>query len=145
MRTFILLALLLGSLASLTTHAAVYRCGGTFSDVPCGDDAEVHEVFGEGSESLKDLDRKAADTCLQGARENGLLGNPGSAQAQPVGKRKVALFDVRGRNVMAVYLTVAISEHNPETGAFMPPKQYDCVATKDLLRVLSISAQGGEE
>lgn len=123
------------------SHAgAVYRCGNTFSESPCGEDAVKHEIFGEDSESLKGLDDKAADTCLTGIIRAGLLGNPENPRVVPTSRRKSEIVDFKGSKLMGTRIQVAISEMNPNTGVYIAGKQYQCVLTPDLERVLKTEA-----
>jgi len=122
--------------------AAVYRCGDTFYDSPCGDDAIEHEVFGEGAQSTANLDDKAAQTCLQALLEQHMLGNPQGVVAAPASKRKSRVIKKHGTSLMGYQLMVAVREMNPNTGMFNPPTHFECVLTPDLLRVLEVVAPG---
>lgn len=115
---------------------AVYRCGNTFSESPCGDDAVKHEIFGEDSESLKGLDDKAATTCLEGILRAGLLGNPDNPRVVPTSRRRSEIVDFKGSKLMGTRIHVAISEMNPNTGMYAAAKPFQCVLTPDLERVL---------
>lgn len=130
-------------LLSFQANAAVYRCGDTFSDSPCGDDAVEHEVFGEGAESTANLDDKAAQTCLSALVAQHMLGNPKGVVAAPASKRKSRVIKKHGTSLMGYELTVAVREMNPNTGMFNPPIHFQCVLTPDLLRVLEVVAPGG--
>jgi len=121
----------------------VYRCGNTFSSEPCGADAEEQTIFGADAESTKNLDEKSAAVCLENAINGGLLGNPGGAQVQAVTTRKSRIVDFKGRSLMGFHMRVAISEMNAMTGAYNPPRHFDCVLTPDLSRVFSVAPMGG--
>lgn len=131
-------------LMALHSSAAVYRCGDTFSDSPCGDDAVEHDVFGEGAESTANLDDKAAQTCLQALLEKHMLGNPQGVVAAPASKRKSRVIKKHGASLMGYHLMVAVREMNPNTGMFNPPIHFECVLSPDLLRVLEVLVPGGE-
>lgn len=132
-------------LLSFTASAAVYRCGDTFSDSPCGDDAVEHAVFGEDAESTANLDDKAAQVCLQQLIASHMLGNPQGATAGPASKRKSRVVKKHGTSLMGYQLLVAVREMNPNTGMFNPPNHYECVLTPDLLRVLDLRVPGDDQ
>jgi hypothetical protein len=127
-RTLLLLAALA---APLTLHAQpVYRCGNTFSNIPCSADATpVRPSAAPAAPSVG-----AEQVCL--ARIRAQFRDPASVRIEQVTGPKSEIIDYHGgRLVVKTYLlTVSM----PQSAVYLGESRFECQLTENLQRVLSL-------
>lgn len=109
----------------------VYRCGDTFSQVPCAPDAKELNVRADGS--------KAPTSGICGERLRGELGvtDADSLRITASSDGKLAPFEYTGKKILARHYQLSVASRQP-SGAYQPAGRYACITSEDGFRVLSL-------
>jgi len=130
------LLVLAGVLASArAAEPKVYRCGDTYSQVPCGDNATQPKLYGargaaEASAMVKATGCAAA--VAQGQPDDGLDWQLLDA-SEPVAE----LINVHGAQVLGFRLVVTMAQTTAQ-GQRLPGGRFSCAVSQDFQRVLSM-------
>jgi hypothetical protein len=130
--------------ASMSVGAQqLYKCGNTYSQTPCGADAQQKKVFsaapdapaGTGGANLSGY-----DLCVARATDKIRGPNPDAIRVQPVGTRVAEVTTHAGQSVMAhrYQFDVQILQNS---GVYGPPVRWSCWVSEDQRRVLNAYGQ----
>lgn len=133
-------ALLLPGLVSTAVSAGeanVYRCGDTYSQIPCGDNATQPKLYGaRGTTDASAMDKaKSCVVAVAKSRfEEGL-----DWQLLDASEPEAELIPVHGSQILGYRLTVTMAQVSSQ-GQRLQTAQFACAVSQDLQRVLSLQA-----
>jgi len=130
------IALLLVGVAT-TAHAAdtkVYRCGDTYSQVPCGNDASQPKLYGTqgGNASAMEQAASCAAAIAQREQQDGVEWALQDA-IEPVAE----LVPAHGSQVLGYRIDIVMTQTTLQ-GQPLHTARYRCAVSQDLRRVLSV-------
>lgn len=125
------------AVAMTAAHAAdtkVYRCGDTYSQVPCGNDASQPKLYGTQGGNASALEQAAscAAAIAQREQQDGLQWTLQDA-TEPVAE----LVAAHGSQVLGYRIDVVMSQTTLQ-GQPLHTARYRCAVSQDLRRVLSL-------
>lgn len=129
-------ALLLASVAAAAQAAdtKVYRCGDTYSQVPCSNDASQPKLYGTqgGNASVLEQAASCAAAIAQREQQDGLQWTLQDA-TEPVAE----LVAAHGSQVLGYRIDVVMTQTTLQ-GQPLHTARYRCAVSQDLRRVLSL-------
>lgn len=137
---FMLRSVLLLGLVSAAANAAdtqVYRCGDTYSQIPCGDNATQPKLYGaRGATDASAMEKAKACVIAVGKSrfEEGL-----DWQLLDASEPEPELIPVHGSQILGYRLTVTMAQVSSQ-GQRLQTAQFACAVSQDLQRVLSLQA-----
>lgn len=112
----------------------VYRCGDTFSQVPCAPDAKELNVRADGSKA------PTSSACVDQLRQEFGASDPGSLRITASSDGKLAPFEYAGTKILARHYQFSVVSRLPN-GGYQTVGRYACVTSDDGFRVLSLQAE----
>lgn len=121
---------------SLPAHAGtLYRCGNTFSQIPCGDDAKTVQIpSGDRGKSALPPDL-AKHVCVNDLKKWVPFPDPDSIKVASVSRGVPEIIEYAGTKLMARRYDLRISAPNAYGGL-----AFRCFASEDNQRILKIVA-----
>jgi len=126
-------------LFSISAHAAtLYRCGNTFSQVPCGDNAKPVQISGGEAGRAALPPEMAKHVCVSDLKKWVPFPDPDSIKVESMSRGAPEIIEYAGTKLMARRYDLRISAPNAPGG-----QNYRCFASEDNQRILKIVAPGG--
>ena len=117
---------------------AVYRCGNTFSNVPCAEDAKpMKGLAAGGGQAATGMDVSAV--CFNAIKNKVAAKDPDALKLASASTAKPDIVEFQGKRLMGYTSTLEVSERQAN-GAYADPKPYFCATSDDRQRVLQIKA-----
>lgn len=140
--TALFAAVLLTPLPALAADAQVYRCGDTYSQVPCGDNATQPKLYGaRGAVETSALEK--AKSCAASAVQQQQSEDGFDWQLLDASEAKPELININGAQVLGFRLTLVMAQvpiQGSAQGQRRPRQQFSCAVSQDFQRVLSLQA-----
>ena len=138
----LLVAVCLALVGAAAPAQQLYRCGNTYSQVPCAGDAEPKKMYRDNtpgggaaaSQAGKDLCRRQLPAAVG-------LADPYSVVFESVGDPKHDTIRIGAELVVAKRIDVALNAKN-EFGAYTGVQVYRCYVSEDEQRLLKVQAPG---
>ncbi|NQD36700.1 hypothetical protein HPT27_06655 [Permianibacter sp. IMCC34836] len=132
-------AVWLNAPAALAAEPQVYRCGDSYSQVPCGDNASQPKLYGaRGGAELSALEK--ARSCAAAVATSRPPQEDGSDwQLLDASEAKPDLIAVNGAQVLGFRLSVTMAQRTAH-GQLQGRQQFLCAVSQDFQRVLSVQA-----
>jgi hypothetical protein len=120
------------------THAAIYRCGNTYSNVPCDNAKTVQEPAATNSNDASD-NRAANDhVCVKSLHTFVQFTDPESVRVVSISPTGTAAeFEVAGTKVIALRYSMSINAKN-EYGGYVGARAFSCYVSRASGQVLGI-------
>lgn len=119
--------------SQFTMAGTAYRCGNTFSQIPCGENAK-EQMFNTGSAaSSSDF----ITVCLSAAKELIQFKDPESLRVESSSKPMAKVIDYADARLMAYEVIININGKN-SYGGYSGAEPYVCYLSQDKKRVLKI-------
>lgn len=130
--------LLLAALAAGGVQAqALYRCGNTYSQVPCAPDA-VPQKGRSDAPAEKSGGAQGYELCASHAKTAVESPEPQSARVQQIGLRKAEVIQYADKPVAAHRYDLSV-DAKTAYGVFSGPQPYSCWLSEDQRRVLQFA------
>lgn len=124
---------------SLSAQAGtLYRCGNTFSQIPCGDNAQTVQV--QGGEAGKNAvpAELAKHVCVSDLRKWVPFPDPDNLKIESMSRGTPEIIEYAGTKLMARRYELRVNLPNAAPG-----RNYSCFVSEDNQRILKVSASGG--
>ncbi len=133
----LLLPLLL--LSSLSVQAgALYRCGNTFSQIPCGDNAQTVRMQGGDGGKSAIPPGLAKHVCVSDLGKWVPFPDPDNLKIESMSRGTPEIIEYAGTKLMARRYELRVDIRNAGPG-----RSYSCFASEDNQRILKVVANGG--
>ena len=134
--TLCTLTLLSAATTASAADTKVYRCGDTYSQVPCGNDASQPKLYGTqgGNASAMEQAASCAAAIAQREQQDGVEWALQDA-TEPVAE----LVPAHGSQVLGYRIDVVMTQTTLQ-GQPLHTARYRCAVSQDLRRVLSVQA-----
>lgn len=124
------------AVASHATAQNLYRCGNTFSQTPCGQDAKAVRTAPSTASAPSVI--KGKELCESAAPQSLGLKDPESTRFRTV-RGKAEVIQYAGQPVVAVKYAMGVNTRN-QYGAYTGEVTYHCFLSEDEQRLLQIVA-----
>ena len=125
--------------ASPVCAQAVYRCGSTYSHVPCAPDAKAVPLSGAGAPDQPAQSTRGPAACIAQAPRLFRFPDPDSTRVGAVAKRPAEVIQYAGQPIAARQYAIALNTKN-RSGAYDGERVYLCFLSEDEARVLKLEA-----
>ena len=115
-----------------------YKCGNTYSQVPCSNTAEATRIFKD-TGAQKTAISKGQELCRLAIPKAVSLKDPYSAKVEEVGKAQGAIVIIGDQPIEAKKYPVFMNAKN-SYGAYTGAKLYLCFVTVDESRLLKVES-----
>lgn len=114
----------------------VYRCGDTYSQTPCGDNASQPKLYGTGADTTDAMQKatSCAAAVANSHQEEGL-----DWHLQDASEPKAELISAHGSQVVGFRLTVVMVQSTAQ-GQRVQSGRFRCDVSQDFQRVLAVQA-----
>lgn len=131
-------------LISLTHHASaqqLYRCGNTYSQIPCAADAASKSVY-SGAAPVQAPGLSGYELCAAHAVKYVASPEPESARTMPMGQRRTEVIKYAGQSVAAHRFDLTV-DAKTTYGVYSGPMAYSCWLSEDQARMLQFRRGSG--
>jgi hypothetical protein len=136
-----LIALIALALAPHAQAQQLYRCGNTYSQIPCAQDAPAKRIFSDAADGGTDAAGKGFALCSTHAVQAAEVQDPDTARIRPQGPRRSEVIQYAGQPMQAHRYDLTIDAKGP-TGRYAGPVGYSCWLSEDQARVLLFGPRG---
>lgn len=119
--------------SQFVTAGTAYRCGNTFSQTPCGENAKEQTLNSGSAANSSDF----ISVCLTAAKELIQFKDPESLRVESSSKPVAKVIDYADAKLMAYEVTININGKN-SYGGYSGAEPYICYLSQDKKRVLQI-------
>jgi hypothetical protein len=133
-KTFFALVLMLCSVFAPVQAQPLYRCGNTYSQTPCGADAQQKNLPSSQAPDAA-AGTQGYELCVTHARKAMRAPDPASTQARQVGTRTSEVIPFADKSIVAHRYDIEI-EPRLASGMYGNPVAYSCWLSEDQRRVL---------
>lgn len=129
-----LVVVVIGSAAA--AEPRVYRCGDTYSQTPCGDNASQPKLYGTGADTTDAMQKatSCAAAIASSRQEEGM-----DWHLQEASEPKAELINAHGSQVVGFRLTVTMVQTSAQ-GQRVQSGRFRCDVSQDFQRVLAVQA-----
>lgn len=116
----------------------LYRCGNTFSQIPCGNNAQAVQVQGGEVGKSAVSPEQAKHVCVNDLRKWVPFPDPDNLKIESMSRGTPEIIEYAGTKLMARRYELRVNLANAAPG-----RNYSCFVSEDNQRILKISASGG--
>lgn len=136
MRTLFFTILLISSFS--TQAGTLYRCGNTFSQIPCGDNAQAVQVAGNDGARNAIPPELARHVCFNDLKKWVPFPDPESLKVESISRGTPEIIEYAGAKLMARRYDLRVNARNSYDGA----QDFSCFVSEDNQRILKVKALG---
>jgi len=120
----------------------LYRCGNTFSQIPCGDNAQAVQVAGSDSAKNSVPAELARHVCINDLKKWVPFPDPESVKVESISRGTPEIIEYAGAKLMARRYDLKVNARNGY-GGYTGAQNFSCFASEDNQRILKVNAPGG--
>jgi hypothetical protein len=136
-----LFILCIATVSGLATAQQLYKCGNTYSQIPCAADAAPKKVFSS-SAPAKAAGSTGYELCAAHAVKTVLSPEPETARTAAVGQRKAEVIQYAGQSIVSQRFDLTV-DAKTQYGVYSGPIAYACWLSEDQARVLQFRRNTG--